>query len=147
MSATDAVKEVVRIAASAGLSKDVIEHLDKKAALLAEQVAVLETENATLLRENNVLKHQLQNARPLGDGLEAKTKDILKYFFDKANDISDEEIARHFGISLNQAGYHSEILFGNRFIQGTRARFEGSTPRYGITPEGRAYCVENGMAA
>src|ERR1039458_8201972 len=103
MGATDTIKEFARIATTAGLTKDVIDLLDKKAVLLAEQVATLEQENTTLLRENRnlafenqQLKAQLQNARPKGDEIAQKTQDILLYFFKHAQEVSELEIAQRF---------------------------------------------------
>ena len=48
MSAIDTAKEIARIASTASLGKDVIELLEKKVGLLAEQITTLETENANL---------------------------------------------------------------------------------------------------
>jgi len=108
MGATDTIKEFARIATTAGLTKDVIDLLDKKASLLAEQVVALEQENTTLLRENRNLKlenenlkTQLQNARPKGDELAQKTREILVYFFKNAREISVAEIANQFKMDLN----------------------------------------------
>jgi hypothetical protein len=58
MGALDTAKEFVRIGSTAGLSKDVIDLLEKKAALLAEQVSSLERENAQLKAENAKFRHQ-----------------------------------------------------------------------------------------
>jgi hypothetical protein len=65
MSATDTAKEVIRIASTAGLSKDVIDLLEKKSALLAEQVTSLESENTKLKLENGQLRTQLKNSQPI----------------------------------------------------------------------------------
>ncbi len=48
MSAIDTAKEIVRITSTAGLSKDVIDLLEKKNLLLTEQVTTLETEITSL---------------------------------------------------------------------------------------------------
>jgi len=157
MSAIDTAKEFVRLGSTVGLSKDVIDLLDKKAVLLAEQVATLEQENTTLLRENRNLKleneklnGQLQNARPKGE-LSEQTTAILKSFFTNARELSEEEIARHFQIGQSIASYHLDILLKKRFI-GNNApiNFGGGgrsrMPKYEITSEGRAYCIESGLA-
>jgi regulator of replication initiation timing len=124
----------------------VIDLLDKKASLLAEQVTALEQENTTLLRENRNLKlenenlkGQLQNARPKGDELDQKTQDILKYIFDKGDDFTDPEIARRFQIQLNVAAYHTDILCKKKFVMVTRL---GGW--MGITDAGRKHVVESG---
>jgi hypothetical protein len=73
MSALDTAKEIVRIGSTAGLSKDVIDLMEKKLSLLTEQVILLEKENS-LLRlklshfetEKANLRAQLQNLQPVG---------------------------------------------------------------------------------
>jgi hypothetical protein len=67
MGATDTIKEFARIATTAGLTKDVIDLLDKKASLLAEQVVALEQETrrfcvrtATLNWRTKILKHSFK---------------------------------------------------------------------------------------
>jgi regulator of replication initiation timing len=152
MSAIDTAKEFVRLGSTVGLSKDVIDLLDKKASLLAEQVTALEQENTTLLRENRNLKlenenlkGQLQKARPKSNRLDETTEKILKMFFDSAQDISDRQIAQKFQLNLSVAGYHTDKLFEKTFITSNFVAM-GGDPRYGITPEGRKYVVENGLA-
>ena len=66
MSAFDTAKEIVRIGSTAGLSKDVIDLLEKKATLLAEKIADLEKENGQLKTENVQLRIQLQRTQPIG---------------------------------------------------------------------------------
>jgi predicted RNA-binding Zn-ribbon protein involved in translation (DUF1610 family) len=65
MSATDTAKDVIRIATTAGLSKDVIDLLEKKSALLTEQVMTLERENTQLKLEVAQLRAQLKNSQPV----------------------------------------------------------------------------------
>jgi regulator of replication initiation timing len=157
MGATDTIKEFARIAATAGLTKDVIDLLDKKASLLAEQVAALEQENTTLLRENRnlvlenqQLKAQIQNARPKGDELDQKTRSILIHFFKEAGDIPCEEIAQRFQIELSAAQYHLDILLQKEFVILARIGFsswQGEFPAlFSIASKGRKYVVENGLA-
>jgi hypothetical protein len=65
MNASQTAKELVRIATTAGLSKDVIDLLEKKAALLVEENAVLTNKITTLEVENRQLKTQVQNSQPV----------------------------------------------------------------------------------
>ncbi len=51
MSAIDTAKEIVRITSTAGLSKDVIDLLEKKVSLLTEQVTTLEREKTDLKKK------------------------------------------------------------------------------------------------
>ena len=73
MSALDTAKEIVRIGSTAGLSKDVIDLLEKKVTLLTEEIANLRTEVSRLQIENENLHAQLQHTQPIGfiegDGL------------------------------------------------------------------------------
>jgi regulator of replication initiation timing len=96
MSASDTVKDVVRIVTTGGHAKDVIDPLQTKLSLLTEQVAALEKENRNLKTENDNLKTQLQNARPKSEELSQKTEDILKAFFNRADEFSLQDIARLF---------------------------------------------------
>jgi hypothetical protein len=68
MSATDTAKEIIRIGSTAGLSKDVIDLLEKKLVLLTEQVALLTSENMQLKLENGQLRTQLKNSQPVAGG-------------------------------------------------------------------------------
>jgi hypothetical protein len=65
MSAESAAKELIRVATTAGLSKDVIDLLEKKASLLVEENAVLASKISRLEIENGQLKTQLQNSQPV----------------------------------------------------------------------------------
>ncbi|MGA2180080.1 MAG: hypothetical protein ABSH15_10925 [Verrucomicrobiota bacterium] len=96
MSASDTVKDVVRIVTTGSHAKDVIDPLQTKLSLLTEQVAALEKENRNLKTENDNLKTQLQNARPKSEELSQKTEDILKAFFNRADEFSLQDIARLF---------------------------------------------------
>lgn len=158
MGAIDTAKEFVRIGSTAGLSKDVIDLLEKKAGLLAEQVTALEQENTTLLRENRQLKlenenfqKQLQHAQPKADELETKTREILKYIFQKGDDVGDQEIAARFRMGLNVAIYHIELLLKKRFLDQSVVGFSGfggsSSAMFSLTDKGREYCVKSGMVS
>jgi regulator of replication initiation timing len=154
MGATETIKEFVRIAATAGLSKDVIDLLDKKTSLLAEQVALLEQEKTSLLRENRNLKSEnknlktrLQEAKPKPDQLSEQTAAVLRFFFDHPQDISDPQVARKFQISEGIAGHHTGILLNKRLISQTTVGIMGSPPQFQITAAGREYCVKNGLAS
>jgi regulator of replication initiation timing len=159
MGATETIKEIVRTASTAGLAKDVIDLLQAKTTLIAEQVTALEKDNAalaqentTLLRENRNLKlenenlqKQLQNSRPKDDEVSQKTKDILIYFFKRAKDVSDGEIANRFQMELSMASYHTDILLKKRFIEQFTIGYEAGGATYGLTDKGRKYVVENGL--
>lgn len=65
---TDTAKEIARIATTAGLSKDVIDLLEKKLALLIEENTALATKVSRLEIENGQLRAQLQNSQPTTSG-------------------------------------------------------------------------------
>ena len=68
MSALDTAKEIVRLGSTAGLSKDVIDLLEKKTALLTEEIASLRAKVSRLETENADLRAQLQRAQPQSGG-------------------------------------------------------------------------------
>ena len=65
MSETSAAKEVIRIATTAGLSKDVIDLMEKKLSLLAAELSQANTRISQFEIENRQLKTQLQNSQPV----------------------------------------------------------------------------------
>ncbi len=50
MGALDTAREIVKIAVSSGLGQELIALLEKKSALLSEQVSTLESEKAVLIK-------------------------------------------------------------------------------------------------
>jgi regulator of replication initiation timing len=143
MSASDTVKDVVRIVTTGGHAKDVIDPLQTKLSLLTEQVAALEKENRNLKTENDNLRTQLQNTRPKSEELSQKTEDILKAFFNRADEFSLQDIARLFHMQQSVADYHLDVLRKLKFIKSHGIGFMGSTPTYIMTPAGREYVVKN----
>jgi predicted phage gp36 major capsid-like protein len=145
--ASETVKEIVRIAANAGMAKEVIGILEKKAALLAEQVAALESERASLRAENADLKAQLRLLPEEGEELSRDTKKILKLFFDRACDISTEEILKSFNLKPSVGDYHIDVLLKKKFIRETTAGMlepSGSgVSKFGLTTLGRRYVLEH----
>ena len=68
MSALDTAKEIVRIGTTAGLSKDVVDLLEKKVALLTGELSDAHRKIASLEAEVAKLHQQLQSAQPQSDG-------------------------------------------------------------------------------
>ena len=145
--AAESVKEIVRIAANAGLAKDAVTLMEKKAALLEEQIATLEFEYASLRAENANLKAQLNLAPEEGEELSRDTKKILKLFFDRASDISTEEILKSFNLKPSVGDYHIDVLLKKKFIRettvGMQSIFGSSASKFGLTSMGRRYVLEN----
>jgi Fic family protein len=143
----ETVKEIVRIAANAGLAKDAITLMEKKAALLTEQVATLEYEYVSLRAENANLKAQLRLLPEEGEALSGDTIKILRLFFDRAGDVSTEEIIKSFGLKPSVADYHIDVLVKKKFIRettvGMQSLFGSSVSKFGLTSLGRRYVLEN----
>jgi hypothetical protein len=146
ISALDTAKEIVRIGSTAGLGKDVIDLLEKKTALLTEQVSALDRENVQLREEVVQLRQQLQRLQPV-DGILKETSDVLKCFFDQGRELSVEHVARHFQFQMSVAESHFDVLFKREFVRQTRMGSETygrSRPAmFGLTSEGRSYVMQN----
>src|ERR1043166_8651334 len=104
MSAIDTAKEIARIASTASLGKDVIELLEKKVGLLAEQVTTLEAENANLKQKVTNLDQQFAAARPTGK-VHPDAIRLLKLLFEHDKGLTVSQIATSLGISKGLAEY------------------------------------------
>jgi hypothetical protein len=76
MIGNDVAKDIIRFGTTSGLSKDVIDLLEKKASLLAQEIVILsskvielESKAGGLETENKKLRAQLQNLQPIAGGL------------------------------------------------------------------------------
>jgi regulator of replication initiation timing len=98
------VKEIVRISTTAGLSKDVIDLLEKKSALLAKQVEALEGENARLKIENAQLRARLNQPQPVVKLDDTYWKALI-YFCDRDEVVTIQEIAGHLGCTESKARF------------------------------------------
>ena len=149
MSATDIAKGIVRIATTAGLSKDVIDLLEKKLALLTDELAVVskklsvsESEKGHLQSENDALKEQLRHFQP-AEELDKETMAVLQFFFDEGTDISVEEVASHFLIKKSLSDHRFDLLKERGFIRQTFVGHGSSPCRYGLTSKGRAFLIKS----
>jgi regulator of replication initiation timing len=146
MSALDTAIEVVRIAKTSGLAKEVVDRLEKKLSLLAEEVRTLQSEKASLKAENEKLKEQLKSPVAHSEEISRDTKAILKLFFDRANDVTADEISKSFKWKQSVADYHIDVLLKKRFIRettlGMETPFGSSVSKFGLTTLGRRYVIE-----
>lgn len=153
MSALDTAKEIIRIANTSTLSKDVIDLMERKLALLTDEVSTLNrklsdanTRIAGLETENTKLK-ALAQPRKSADELPKATADVLRFLFDLGDDFSIEDIARQFQFKMSVAEYHFDILAGRKFVIQTRVGMQtygGSSPAmFGLTSTGRAYVMQH----
>ena len=108
MSPKAIAKDAIRIATTAGLSKDVIDLLKEKVALLTEKIGTLEQEKSVLRTENTNLKKQIENLQqqlaslsPEQQGLDETAIKFLKILFDRGGETGLEYIAGLLGISKN----------------------------------------------
>src|SRR5437868_15002872 len=102
MSAIDTAKEIARIASTASLGKDVIELLEKKVGLLAEQITTLETENANLKQKGANLHQQFAGARPKSE-LHPDAIRLQKMVLEHDKGLTISKIAGSLGISKGGA--------------------------------------------
>jgi FtsZ-binding cell division protein ZapB len=139
MSALDTAKEIGRMAATATLSKDVIDLFEKKVALLTEQVAALETENSDLKQKVGNLQQELSRLQPQSDRLEEGAEKVLRFLFDRDDDnglIAVEAIARDLAMIRGVTQYHCDTLYEREMVG------MGMLGTYHIDPPGRAYVVK-----
>jgi hypothetical protein len=141
MSALDTAKEFVRIGSTAGLSKDVVDLLEKKSSLLAEQVTALERENTQLKLENGQLRQQLQHLRPPSDSLDGDTRKVLQLFFEAGRELTIGQVAGHLGFQASVAEFHFDELVRRRFIDQSGVGYDNASCRYELMPEGRRYVM------
>jgi hypothetical protein len=120
-------------------------------ASLAEAHTKLQDEHPKAIAALKEAHHQeiakitASNAKPK-DELAQKTREILVYFFNHADGVSDGEIARIFQMQLSMAAYHTDILLKKRFIDQIVAGYEAASAMYCLTDAGRKYVVDNGLA-
>ena len=115
MSAIDTAKEIARIASTASLGKDVIELLEKKVGLLAEQIKTLETEKANLKQNVANLDQQFAGARPKSE-LHPDAIRFLKLLFEHDKGLTISQIAGSLGISKGMAEYHHDVLLDAEMV-------------------------------
>lgn len=153
MSVADAAKEMVRIAQTHGLAKDVIDLLEKKAGLLAEQVASLEQENAALLRQNRQLKVENENfkkqpqiAQPASDELDEICSKMLVTLanYNGRDGITNHELIQHLGLQKAKGDYHFDQLVKRKFVH-TSSGVMGRGMFYHVTSAGRDYMAKKGL--
>jgi DNA-binding MarR family transcriptional regulator len=143
MSAIDTAKEIARIASTASLGKDVIELLEKKVGLLAEQITTLETENADLKQKVANLDQQFAGARPKSE-LHPDAIRFLKLLFEHDTGLTVSQIADSLGISKGMAEYHHDVLLDAEMVSLSVRMPKGTALIVFLEAKGRAYLVEHG---
>jgi predicted nuclease with TOPRIM domain len=123
---------------------DAIRELEKADSALAEVVQKI----ADLQGENAKLQQKIDRLQPTGDLSDEATK-ILLHFFKENRFFAAEEIAQIFEMSPGIAKHHCDTLHRKKLlgIAGDRiAPFSRAPLRLEITPLGREYIVEGGLA-
>jgi hypothetical protein len=137
MSTMDTAKEIIRIGSTAGLSKDVIDLLERKVALLTDEITAL---TAKLLQSEHVkeqLASQLEKIQVEKDNLQVRLRDLQP----KADDLehvvllslakdpgkSTGQIAKDHGLSPAKAKFVVGSLFEKDLIGSTSDWIAGGT--------------------
>jgi regulator of replication initiation timing len=99
MSISDTARDIARMASTAGLSKDVVDLMEKKLALLtgelgdaAQKIAMLEQENAELKKDVAKLQEQLDRAQPQSDRLPPESEQMLVVFANSNRGITSDSV-------------------------------------------------------
>ena len=149
MSALDTAKEIVRIGSTAGLSKDVIDLLEKKLALLTGELSDAHRRISELEIENGQLRAQVKNPTPVIK-LDDTSRKVLQYFCDRNDVVKIEELAGHISCQASKAQYVCDGLSSSGFIR--FASIPAIDPRwdtydensgYEITAPGRKVCFDH----
>jgi len=104
----------------------------------------LEQKNKEIERLNQVINsfNEGQSIKKLND----KEYKILKYFYDRNEEITIGRIAQNLSIEIRVVEYHVEKLLQSGFIELTKAEtnwIPKEPAKYGIKQQGRAYIIEN----
>jgi predicted nuclease with TOPRIM domain len=144
MSALETAKEIGRIAATATLSKDVIDLLEKKVALVAEQISTLEREKSGLIAEKTNLskkianlEQQLDRLRPKGD-LDVEAVKLLQLLAQQPG-LRIGQIAGFLGVTRVKAEYHRDTLKSAKMIGFHGGIVELGNEGYELRAKGREY--------
>lgn len=150
MSATDIAKDILRIANTASMTRDVIDLMEKKLALLTQEVADLTSKNTGLVAQvsqleadKKNLESKIQQLTPKGNVLDQQSRDILKFFFNRACDLSARDIERRFQLATSVSDYHIDILMGKKFIGQTQIGSDSDSCFFAIKKEGRNYIMSD----
>jgi len=141
-----ALEKLLTKRGSSEIERDYIEQLRAQFDEFRAENTALAARVVDLKKANTVLANQLQqNAKQ--DRLDAKTEEILVFYFTEAKPISAEDIARLFKLQSSAAKYHNDRLEQGDFIlwkQLDPFEMEMETA-YEITDKGRAYVMENNL--
>lgn len=146
MGAIDLAKDAIKIATTAGLSKDVIDLLEKKLALMTEEglffkesLAKAITENETLKLKIINLEEELQSLSPQEDRLDKECEEILPLLLETDRRPTIDQVTAHFKTHPSVAKAHFDTLRKKNFVWARSAivtDFRRSRPaEYELTSE------------
>jgi hypothetical protein len=115
MSASDTAKEVIRIATTAGLAKDVIDLQAAKLDLLVKENTELSTKASTLEIEVHQLRRLLDDRHPI-----VQPADTCLYCRRAAGEIVDIKPHPYFGEAGAKVGYYKCSYCGKKYDKDLR---------------------------
>lgn len=166
MDITNIAKDAIRIANTAGLSKDVIDLLTAKITLLDEKLIETKAAFSDVMMENQKLRKQLADLTPVQESLPEPQTKILQLLHHNES-LSVEQIAGSIGISAPDTKGHLDALSADEYVVldlnksmgissvigrsslvasrgGRQSSSQKSLGHYRIKLKGRAYAMKNG---
>lgn len=147
--------DIIKIATSAGLGKDVIDLLEKKLSLLSGEMSALEKQLDSLKQENTKLKvensdlqkklkqleEKKENQVNLPDGFDDDSLKILELMFEHPRAIDTGFISSRTEVETGIVKYHLDVLKGCVKMASPEVNFgrgRRNPATYELTPSGRA---------
>lgn len=137
------------MATTAGITKDVIDLMEKKLTLLTgeldasqRKVAGLEQTVTRLEIENSQLRSQLRN--PQADGLDEIASKMLVMIANSTDRITKRDVIGELRLPQAKGDYHFVQLIKLKFIQSFSGQI-GVGAFYDATPAGREYLAQAGL--
>ncbi|MGD0017298.1 MAG: hypothetical protein ABSC38_07270 [Verrucomicrobiia bacterium] len=143
MSVSDTAKDVIRIASTAGLSKDVIDLMEKKLSLLTEELQSAQARIKELESENADLHSKIPNASPTAPTFTAEEKSIIRCLA-CWQDGGDQELAQVLRQTIGAIKKYLNKLKQIGFSDSSSYMPQMGTIWY-LTDRGNAFAVDNGL--
>lgn len=144
MDLTNIAKDAIRIASTAGLSKDVIDLLTAKITLLDEKLVETKAAFSDVMLENQKLRKQLDDMQPVENGLNEEETKILHFFFE-ATEASCPAASANLQMPLPEVIHHVNSLIKREFLRHRRGSAGPSRPStFCITHEGSSQIMKKG---
>lgn len=147
MDITNLAKDAIRIANTAGLSKDVIDLLTAKITLLDEKLIETKAAFSEVMLENQKLRKQVDDMKPVDDGLDDPACEVLKLLFMNSEGLDMRSICSHLNIEHGVTSFHVGVLLEREFIGFTKRVLPGmrsSSNIFYIKQPGRSYVMKKG---